>query len=37
VRHRGVRLIELPKIHDARGNFTFIEGGVQVPFAISRV
>lgn len=31
------RLIELPKIGDPRGNLTFIEGGVHVPFAIERV
>ncbi len=31
------KLIELPKIHDARGNLTFIEGGKHVPFEIKRV
>jgi dTDP-4-dehydrorhamnose 3,5-epimerase-like enzyme len=31
------RLIDLPKIPDARGNLTFIEGGEHVPFAIRRV
>ena len=31
------RLIDLPKIHDARGNLTFIEGGRHVPFDIERV
>lgn len=31
------RLIELPKIKDARGNLTFIEGGIHVPFPIQRV
>lgn len=31
------RLIDLPKIHDPRGNLTFIEGGVHVPFPIERV
>ena len=31
------RLIDLPKIGDPRGNLTFIEGGVHVPFAIERV
>lgn len=31
------RLINLPKIHDPRGNLTFIEGGVHVPFDIARV
>jgi len=31
------RLVDLPKIHDPRGNLTFIEGGVHVPFDIARV
>ena len=31
------RLIELPKINDARGNLSFIEGGQHVPFDIRRV
>lgn len=31
------RVIELPKIHEPRGNLTFVEGGVHVPFAIERV
>ncbi|MBL8425594.1 MAG: WxcM-like domain-containing protein [Candidatus Accumulibacter phosphatis] len=31
------RIIELPKIHDPRGNLTFIEGGHHVPFDIRRV
>jgi len=31
------RIINLPKISDARGNLTFIEGGRQVPFDIKRV
>lgn len=30
-------LCELPKIADARGNLTFLEGGRQVPFGIQRV
>jgi hypothetical protein len=30
------RLIELPKIHDPRGNLTFIEGGRHIPFEIKR-
>jgi hypothetical protein len=30
-------LIDLPKIHDARGNLTFIEGERHVPFPIRRV
>jgi hypothetical protein len=32
-----VRVIELPKIADPRGNLTFIEGGMHVPFDIKRV
>jgi hypothetical protein len=31
------RIIELPKIGDPRGNLTFLEGGVHVPFEIRRV
>ena len=31
------KVIELPKIMDPRGNLTFIEGGVQIPFDIQRV
>lgn len=31
------RLIDLPKIPDARGNLTFVEGGNHIPFAIERV
>jgi dTDP-4-dehydrorhamnose 3,5-epimerase-like enzyme len=30
-------LIDLPKIHDERGNLTFIEGGRHIPFEIKRV
>ena len=30
------RLIEFPKVPDARGNLTFIEGGKQIPFSIAR-
>ena len=30
-------LIELPKIHDARGNLTVIEGMQHVPFQIARL
>jgi dTDP-4-dehydrorhamnose 3,5-epimerase-like enzyme len=29
--------IELPRIHDPRGNLTFIEAGRQIPFEIRRV
>lgn len=31
------QLIWLPKISDPRGNLTFIEGGIHVPFDIQRV
>lgn len=31
------KIIDLPKIQDARGNLTFIEGGNHVPFEIQRV
>lgn len=31
------RVIDLPKIHDPRGNLTFIEGGNHIPFDIQRV
>ena len=30
-------LIELPKITDMRGNLSFVEGDVQIPFDIKRV
>ncbi len=30
------RIIELPKITDARGNLTFIESGRHIPFEIRR-
>jgi hypothetical protein len=33
----GWRVIELPKVQDARGNLTFIEGEKSVPFDIQRV
>lgn len=31
------QLVDLPKISDPRGNLTFIEAGLHVPFAIERV
>lgn len=31
------RIIELPKIHEPRGNLTFIESNNQIPFTIQRV
>lgn len=30
------RLIDLPKIHDPRGNLTFIESGEYLPFEVAR-
>jgi len=30
-------LIDLPKIHDPRGNLTFVEGNRHIPFDIKRV
>lgn len=33
----SVRFIDLPRILDARGNLTFIEGGVHVPFDVKRI
>lgn len=37
IRVGDCRLIDLPKIVDARGNLTFVEGGRHVPFAFPRV
>ena len=31
------RQIELPKIEDSRGNLSYIEGGIHIPFDIRRV
>ena len=31
------RLIELPQVHDPRGNLTFIESGRHVPFTVNRI
>ena len=31
------RLVDLPKINDARGNLTFIEGGRHLPFEVRRI
>lgn len=31
------KIVDLPKISDPRGNLTFIEGGVHIPFDIKRV
>lgn len=33
----SVRLIDLPQIHDPRGDLTFVEGGNHLPFDIARV
>lgn len=32
----GARLVDLPRIMDARGNLTFVESSQHVPFAIRR-
>ncbi len=34
--NQEIRIINLPKILDDRGNLTFIEGGKHIPFKISR-
>lgn len=34
---KDYRIIELPKIYDARGNLTFIENSRHIPFNIKRV
>jgi dTDP-4-dehydrorhamnose 3,5-epimerase-like enzyme len=31
------QILELPKIHDPRGNLTFVESNNQIPFTIERV
>lgn len=31
------KIIDLPKITDPRGNLTFVEGGIHIPFDIKRV
>ena len=33
----SVRVIDLPLIHDPRGDLTFMEGGEHLPFQIARV
>ena len=33
----SVSEIELPQVHDPRGDLTFVEGGNHVPFSIARV
>jgi len=33
----GMRLVQLPKIADSRGNLSFIEGGRHLPFEVRRV
>ena len=32
-----VKIVDLPKITDQRGNLTFVEGGQHIPFDIKRV
>ena len=33
---KTVRIVELPKVKDPRGNLTFIESGIHVPFDVKR-
>ena len=33
---KDCKIIHLPKIHDPRGNLTFVEGGEHAPFSIRR-
>ena len=33
----GIRLIDLPKILDERGNLSFLQGNKEIPFEIKRV
>lgn len=37
LRFGEVHILDLPRIHDPRGDLTFIEGGRHVPFDIARV
>jgi hypothetical protein len=32
-----IRFVDLPQVHDPRGDLTFVEGRVHVPFDIARV
>ena len=34
---QNCQIVQLPKIHEERGNLTFIEGGEHIPFCIRRV
>ena len=36
-RQKGWELVDLTKVVDFRGNLTYIEGGIHVPFNIERV
>ncbi len=36
VTKRSPEVIQLPVVHDARGNLTFVEGRIHVPFEIRR-
>jgi hypothetical protein len=33
----GCRTVDLPVVHDLRGNLTFVEGGIHVDFDVRRV
>jgi hypothetical protein len=37
MKKQSVKLIDLPKINDPRGNLTFIQSNNQIPFEIKRV
>ena len=34
---KNCRIIELPKIFDPRGNLTFVENDIHIPFSVKRV
>lgn len=36
-RLEGCSVLNFPKIIDARGNLSFVEGGIHIPFAIRRI
>lgn len=37
IKRQQCRIIKLPKIVDSRGNLTFVEGDVHIPFQINRI
>lgn len=34
--NNSIRIIDLPKVEDNRGNLSFVEGGIHLPFDIKR-